>query len=76
MADTSLFSMENLISSFRSLCVAGMTALLCGVVGRRTASVQRGRPFGSEAWQVVTAEKLGLEWHVSAPRKTKQRHSS
>jgi putative transposase len=24
-------------------------------------SVQRGRPFGSEAWQVVTAEKLGLE---------------
>jgi putative transposase len=24
-------------------------------------SLQRGRPFRSEAWQVVTAEKLGLE---------------
>ena len=24
-------------------------------------SVQRGRPFGSEAWQAVTAEKLGLQ---------------
>jgi putative transposase len=24
-------------------------------------SVQRGRPFGSEDWQVVTAEKLGHE---------------